>query len=225
MNLLDLLLPDVCVLCETTLRPRPAYLLCTYCWQALPWQGNACHRCGLPLTDGDVCGACQQQPLISGRCHIPLVYNSAARHLVQRHKFAQGRREAHALAHSMLARLWLDQAQLPQAITYVPMTRLAQLRRGHNQAADLAVLLARFSGVPLVSLLRRQGGKPQREKSRSERQAMARRTFKPKCSTDLQHVALVDDVVTTGSTVRTAVHHLAQMGITRVDLWAAARAV
>ena len=255
MTLFDILLPDHCVLCRMPLCSHRNDRLCVHCWDALPWIGNACYHCELPLPDGQlICGHCMRAPLVNGRAIIPLSYGVEAQYLVGRLKFSHGYREGQVLGaciakrvnqrtlyqhddkHDMLQNHDRSQAvgngmQLPQALVITPMSWWQEVRRGHNQARDLATILGRRYKLPVLDVLVKKHTSAQRQKNRRERLRLPTDTYAPRRgwlqmhATDLpfDHVCIVDDVVTTGQTARLLAKTLHQMGAKRVDLWGAVR--
>lgn len=121
----------------------------------------------------------------------------------------------------------LDPEQRPQALVPVPLHRGRLRTRGYDQALELARALAQAGAPPvLADVLRRQ--RPTR--AQSELGAKARRSnvhdaFVLRAGAPLPaHVALIDDVMTTGATVSECARVLLAGGVQRVDVWTIARA-
>ncbi|MEP7203532.1 MAG: phosphoribosyltransferase family protein [Ilumatobacteraceae bacterium] len=139
------------------------------------------------------------------------------RELIVALKFRHRRSAAGVLAAHMLRRL--DLANI-DVVTWAPTSARRVRRRGYDQAEVIAQAVARQLGVPCRRLLYRAHGSPQTGKSRSDRLiGPAFRARRPK--RDLV-VLVVDDVVTTGATLRTAADALHAAGVARVELAAAA---
>ena len=99
--------------------------------------------------------------------------------------------------------------------------------RGYDQALELARALARGVRVPLLAnaLVRRRATHPQTELGAAERQRNVRDAFALRPDASLPpHVALVDDVMTTGATLAECARVLLSSGLQRVDAWTIARA-
>lgn len=96
--------------------------------------------------------------------------------------------------------------------------------RGHNQADYLASRLARRLGIKFRPILKKRHRPPQRTLSRAERQHLPANTFSLRKDIEHRHVVVVDDVLTTGSTMRAIINQLEKQGIQRVDIWCATRA-
>jgi ComF family protein len=114
----------------------------------------------------------------------------------------------------------------PEVLLPVPLAPRRFRERGYNQAIELARGLERRLSIPLrtdvlvrVRETREQAGLP-----RSERRKNLRAAFAVRGPLQAMHVALVDDVITTGSTVNELAKMLKAAGVRRVEVWAVARA-
>jgi ComF family protein len=222
--------------------------LCEACAAALPWNHLACPRCaapqGLParqrpcdrgVADGGraagrapgalPCATCLRQPPSLDAAHAAFVYAFPLDRLLPRFKFhrdlAAGRLLSAAMA-SAFAPLPRPDALLP-----IPLHRARLRERGYDQALELARPLARALSLPLCQglLLRARATTPQSRLHADDRQRNLRGAFVA-CPTDAplpRHVALVDDVMTTGATLHAAATALRRAGVVRVDAWVAAR--
>jgi ComF family protein len=226
--LLDLLLADTCVLCKQTLRRRTAHLLCAFCWAALPRNVNACPHCAIPQPSAGTCGRCQLRPFTPDVCLAALRYHAEARTLVHQLKYAHDFRAGISLAHVMgqtvQRRYRAD--RLPALLIPVPLSYPRQLTRGYNQAAWLAHQLGRELNIPLFyGPLKRRPGTPQHTLPRKQRLGLSAASFALRAPLYTPHVAIIDDVMTTGATSAALVKLLKARGAERVDIWCATRAV
>ena len=214
--------PPRCLLCgETGLNGRD---LCPACTEALPWNASACLRCALPLPSPGTCGACLQKPPPMGETHAVFVYGFPLDRLVPRLKFhndlAAGRLLSGLMADALGA------LPRPAALLPVPLHATRLGRRGYDQALELAAPLAQRLRIPLLAdaLLRTRATAPQSELDAVTRQRNLRRAFAVRAQAALpDHVALVDDVMTTGATLEAAARTLRRAGVSRVDAWVCAR--
>jgi ComF family protein len=159
----------------------------------------------------------QPKPVGAASCVALLDYDGPARELVARFKYRNARAGLGWLAEGMAA---LVDPRSVDVVTWAPTTRARRRKRGFDQARLLAKAVARRLGVPCVSLLRRKPGAPQ-----TGRDLASRRTggsFQTRCSVR-GRVLLIDDVVTTGATVRSATRALHNAGANEVHVVAAAR--
>jgi ComF family protein len=144
-------------------------------------------------------------------------FEGVARQLIVALKFRHRRSAAGVLAAHMVNRLGLDNVDV---VTWAPTSARRVRRRGYDQAEAIAQAVARQLGVPCRRLLYRAHGAPQTGKSRSDR--LAGPAFRARRPRHGLTVLLVDDVVTTGATLRTAAAALREAGVAHVRLAAAA---
>jgi len=200
--------------------------LCAGCMADLPRNVACCERCALPLASPTaLCGACQRRPPPWDAAWVPFIYGWPLDRLESRFKFggdlACGR---------SLAALWCatpSPPDRPDAILPVPLHRQRLRQRGYNQALELGAPLARHLGMPLYRnlLLRTRQSQAQTELNASARHANVRGAFAVRAQHPLpMHIAIVDDVMTTGATLAECARSLKCAGVARVDAWALARA-
>lgn len=217
--MLDRILPPRCLLCGD---PGAHCLavgcmaLCAGCLQDLPRNERPCARCAQPLpgTAADlpelsVCGDCLWHPPPWAAIHVPFLYGPPLDWLVRRLKF-HGDLAAGRLLGQLLARELHPLLPGGEAIVPVPLHPARLRERGYNQATELARPLARALGGWIEhGALERHGSRtPQMELSARERRRNVRRAFTAVRPPAADRVLLIDDVVTTASTVREAARAL-----------------
>lgn len=173
------------------------------------------------------CGRCTRRPPFFDRTWPAFAYAGSLERLVQRFKFHHDLAAGRVLAGLATRRLSALGAARPQALLPVPLHWRRHLWRGFNQSQMLADDLSRQLGaIPVAPLLTRRCATPaQSALPAARRGANVRGAFRarrPQCR--LRHVALVDDVMTTGTTLDACARALKQVGIERVDVWVVARA-
>lgn len=228
-RMMDWLLPRHCLMCGL---PSGNGNLCPPCLADLPRSPCRCKRCGLPLpgSHDSVCGPCLARPPRWDRTLIALDYRFPVDALVQRFKFSRNHACGQVLAQELGRAVRLAGPGLPRpdALVPVPLHRSRHLARLFNQSELLANFVGRCEGIPvehrLLSRIRRtqaQSGLDAKSRRRNTRDAFHcdRRFVK-----GLRHLALVDDVMTTGATLEACVRELRRAGIREVSLWVAARA-
>jgi ComF family protein len=199
--------------------------LCGPCAAGLPQMPVACPHCALPLpADADAgqpCGRCQRRRPPLQLAAAAFVYGAPVDGLLRRFKFHQDLAAGRLLAELMCQPM----ATLPQpdALMPVPLHRARLRRRGYDQALELARPLATALQLPLCQGLRRvRATAPQSELDAAARRRNLKAAFVAKGPLP-QHVALVDDVMTTGATLHAAAIALRRAGVQRVDAWVCAR--
>lgn len=220
------LYPPTCVLCgDPGSRDRD---LCSACSEALPVRRHACLRCGVNLTaDSDaVCGQCQQTPPFFDRTVAAFSYEEPVRHLIQGLKFHRRYAYGRVLGALLADRLAQCLARQPDCIIPVPLHTLRYRERGFNHATEIAREISRRFRLPidLKTACRSRATQPQVGLSAEERRNNIRRAFRIMRPCPARHVAILDDVVTTGATVNDLAKLLKNHGVETVDVWACARA-
>lgn len=226
-RVLDYLLPPRCVLCGQSSGP---VCICAGCWTDLPWHGPHCLRCGLPLGSArdKICGACIGNPPPFTRTVCPLLYEFPANRLVQSFKYKRQLAAGRVLSHLLCEYVAMHEVPLPGMLIPVPLHSLRMLKRGFNQAYEMAAYASRTLHIPLLAnaLRRRRNTAAQAGLSRKQRHKNLQGAFywhggvRP-----ARHVVLIDDVMTTGTTLSECARVLKKAGVKRVDVWVAARAV
>jgi ComF family protein len=226
-TMLNWLLPPRCLLCGLSSGP---VCICDGCKLDLPWTGLSCLSCGLPLhleTD-TFCGVCLQKPPPFTHTACPLDYQFPADQLVQSLKFKRRLAAGKVLGRLMAQWITTQSHEHPDLLIPVPLHSWRLVRRGFNQAFELCIHLSRALDIPMcVDSLRRgrntraQSGLNRKQRRRNVNGAFYWRGHR----LPGYHVALVDDVMTTGTTVTECARVLLRNGAKRVDVWVATRAI
>lgn len=225
-SFLDIALPARCLLCAA---PALGTLdLCAACFAELPRNPSCCQRCALPLVlSAELCGECLRREPPFASAWAPFRYAHPLDLLEARFKFRRDLAAGRLLAQLMLEAARDAMPPLPDALLCVPLHESRLRERGYNQALELAKPLARALGLPLLrdALQRVRHTQAQSGLDAKARRRNLRNAFDvpPGCTLP-SHVALLDDVMTTGSTLRECARVLRKAGVQRVDAWALARA-
>nr|WP_255555979.1 ComF family protein [Lysobacter sp. CJ11] len=218
----DAVWPRRCHLCEA---PGAMGLdLCATCAGDLPWMPDACPRCALPHAPGQAVCACELLPSWLDGVFAAFLYMAPLDAWLPRLKF-HGDLALGDLMASLMAE-GLASAPRPSCLIPVPLHTPRLRARGYNQAVELARPLAVQMGLPLQSRLlrRRKQTLAQSELGLEARTANMADAFEVRAGASLpRHVALVDDVMTTGATLQEAAWTLKDAGVARVDAWVCAR--
>ncbi|MFZ0220042.1 MAG: ComF family protein [Candidatus Aquirickettsiella sp.] len=219
--------PYHCILCDDkTYRELD---LCLECEKFLPWLRNVCIYCAAPLVfpTPSACGVCLKKPLLFHKLCVCFSYTEIIRKLVTGLKFQQQLIYAHILG-SLLAKKVSSQYQskkLPDIIIPVPLHKKRLYERGFNQAIELARPISKKLNIPIeykrckrVVNTAAQSKLPANQRSNNVKNAFI-------AHQDLAylHIALLDDVMTTGHTLTEMSRALYYVGVKRIDVWCCAR--
>ena len=213
---------DICLLCDA--RGGTIANLCDACVRELPTLPKPCTVCGasaVPHTK--LCRACAVRHPPVDRTFCALAYAPPVDYLVGRLKFRRDLCVVPALA-GLLLRTVVGESGADWLVP-VPITPARLRKRGFNQALEIARILGRCRGVPITRAVHRRRGAETPQSSlptTAARRANVRDAFEARISIG-GHVAIVDDVVTTGATVNALARCLKGAGASRVDVWAVAR--
>lgn len=220
---------QTCLLCdEQTDSPLP---LCEGCEGDLPWLNDQCERCALPLPmAGLTCAQCTRQPPAFDAVIVPWLYDFPVDALVTRFKhqgkWPFGRLLAELLSQTLLHRFDED-LERPDVLIPVPLANKRLRQRGYNQAAMLAKWLGSALGLRVDErLIKRVKDTPaQQGLNAKARKRNLREAFVLMAPEHVigKHIALIDDVLTTGSTADMIARILINAGARRVDVYCLAR--
>ena len=217
------MLPGACVLCAGP--GDGGASLCAGCRrQLLERRGLACELCAAPLAEAAAtsrCARCTGPVEAYRRVHAALDYDGAAAWLVRRFKFHGELASGRALAELMVAALPVSRGWTPpEVVVPVPLHPVRLRVRGFDQARELAREFAGALSLPLADALRRRRATAPQSTATdvAERRRNLRHAFTAAAGADVEgaRVLLVDDVVTTGSTVAEAARALGEAGVADV---------
>lgn len=234
MRALDLLLPPRCLGCGAVVEVQGR--LCAPCWRGLAFLGPPqCRLCGYPMPhvipDAPLCPACAAEPPVYDRARAALRYDEASRGLILAFKHAD-RTDVTPTLGQWLARAGSELLAEADLVAPVPLHRWRLLRRGYNQAALLANVLARDTGAVLApDLLQRVRATPSQQglSGRARQDNVTAGAFRVhpwhRRRVEGRRVLLVDDVLTTGATVGACARVLRRAGALQIDVLTLARVV
>lgn len=231
-QLLDLVLPPRCVVSGAPVERQG--MIAPQAWSALDFiVAPFCDSCGRPFEfevgEGALCVECVEERPAFQTARAALKYNDSSRDLILGFKHGDK-------MHAVLAFIpWLERAgndMIAQAdyIVPVPLHPFRLIRRRYNQAAIMAHALARKTGKTcLPDLLKRvrptatQGHlNPDARRKNVHKAFAVQPAFKSKIAA--KNIILIDDVYTTGATVKECAETLLKSGAARVDVLTLARA-
>ena len=218
-----------CWLCQQALNIA-RHGLCSLCVSHLAPIPPCCPRCGLPSDSTRLpCGRCLHQPPPWQALVFAGTYQPPLSDLLLRLKFSSSPELAEPLARLLLLR-WQQRYRegsivKPQIVLSVPLHLKRYRLRGYNQAELLARPLARWLGCHYLpfALEKTRATPPQQQLSESFRKRNLRHAFRCAQTLKGKHIALIDDVVTTGSTISEVSKMLIKKDIASLQIWCICR--
>ncbi|HLR16267.1 MAG TPA: ComF family protein [Alcanivoracaceae bacterium] len=207
----------VCRLASTTSAP-----LCDYC-SVLFTPLSQQHKCpcgALLWGTEQHCSQCAFSPPYYHQAFCGYRYHYPLNRLINHYKHHRNMTVEACLKH-----LWLEHIKtlhtLPEALIPIPLHWRRRYWRGFNQAHRLALFAAEHTQLPIANVLRKiRPTAAQQHKNKQERGRSLHGAFQCLITPlPYQHVALIDDVLTTGNTANEAAKTLLRHGVQRVDLW------
>ncbi len=222
--------PGCCCLCDGL--GHDGLDLCKVCFDSLLKNDKSCSRCAIPIEYSDsntglLCGVCLKEKLRITRTTAPFIFAYPADYIVRSLKFNCEEKYSRLMGELLARSIQKHDVSMPEYLVPVPLHQQRYLERGFNQAELLAHYCAIRLGLPVENslLTRTQHTPPQTGFGRELRRKNLRGAFEvTKNGTLPRYVALIDDVITTGSTVREISQVLLKAGVERVDVWAFCRA-
>lgn len=220
---------QICLLCD---EPADAEMpICVACETDLPWLGEHCVTCALPLAAaGLTCGDCLLEPPAFEQVVVPWLYGFPVDSLITRFKHNAKWPFGHLLADVLgqyLQHRFDEDLPRPDVLLPVPLAGKRLRQRGFNQAAMLARWLSQSLDLPCEEqVLRRiKETGAQQDLDAKARKHNLRNAFEimPDAQVQGRHLALVDDVLTTGATAQALARLLMNAGAARVDVYCLAR--
>ena len=209
-EIINVLYPDdvKCVVCGREMHPN-RYGICDKC--AFDVNENYCKRCGRHKVGiGDYCGECSDMTLYFDEARSAVVYDETAKSIIWRLKYGSAKYLVRKMAEYLLDTLIATDWEF-DCFTFVPIHKKRQRKRGYNQAELLAKAMSEITTTPYVPLLQKiKETKNQAKLKRDERLTNLRGSFEADNSP--AHVVLIDDVMTTGSTVNECARMLKAAG-------------
>jgi len=238
-------LPQACLLCGETVSGKQNFALCRNCEGELPILGETCQRCANPLEkrldklksvfyqpallQTRECGQClSKQPYFDhGIAFFP--YISPFDHFVQAAKF-KGKLSTARLLGQLLAQQLVNCIEqldsLPDGLVPVPLHPSRQRERGYNQAYEMTLPVAKRLQIPIFGKLatRITATPPQTSLSLKQRKKNLQNAFQVHDDLTDLHIAIIDDVMTSGATTNALARKLKQAGAKQVSVWCFCRA-
>ncbi len=219
-----LLRESTCLLCQM----RCGSVLCSGCRDDLPWAATAaCRLCAAALQGhGMLCGRCLLAPPCFDQSLAVFDYVDPVEWMIKRLKFhgdlVYGRLLGKLMVESLPHR---ENYCRPDAIIPVPLHATRIRERGFNQSLELAKTLGDKLDIPVETqgVVRNVATRQQSELTAKQRRRNVVGAFEAQRNFSGQYVVLVDDVMTTGTTLNELAKTLKTANAERVDVWVCAR--
>lgn len=230
--IIQTIFPWQCCLCQH--RSDLARDLCSVCEPLLIEAGDRCYRCGIFLKDKQEiihCQTCLEKPPQYDRLCTIFNYETPVVEMITHFKFGRklnyGRVLGEFLAKKVISEWYnLPHAPLPEAIVPVPLHLSRLGDRGFNQSLELLQPLKQVNKFRILkdSCIKLRRTKSQSKLNATHRKQNLHKVFKVVKPVPYEHIAIMDDIVTTGSTVNALSTVLKEAGVACIDVWCIARA-
>ncbi len=173
----------------------------------------------------DHCGKCISHPPSFDHCFSPFEYSAPISDEICRLKYAEQPQLATRLAELFVDELLAHDIEQPEALLAVPMHSKRLRERGYNQSLELAKQIAKRLEIPLINDLVRKKTHTRKQTTKTliQRQSNLKNSFAILKNKHYQHLAIVDDVITTGTTVGEISKILKKNGVDYIQVWSIAR--
>lgn len=201
-----------------------AHLLCGACYTNLPRHHSTCPVCAAP-GNNEICGACLQHSPAFDATLAALDYTFPVDKLIQAYKYHQ--QLALARLFGTLLRQAVSLRTRPDVILPMPLHPARLRERGFNQALEIAKVIAKDLRLPLATHLAQRSINTlsQATLAWDARKKNMRGAFVCDRNLEGMHIALVDDVMTSGATLHALAKTLKRAGASHIDVWVVARAL
>lgn len=218
---------DICKICYQANKSHDD--VCHECYQKLPWLKLGCRLCAAPiLLENIICPSCLEclgQPIFGyDRVSALFRYEAPIKQYLHQLKYFQKLWVARFFAKALVTRM--QAARTIDAILPVPLAKGRLKERGYNQSLEIAKLLSAQLNVPCYSRAFVKIRETKRQSELKKHQRLINLTphdFQLIEPIPGKNVLLIDDVFTTGRTLRCAAMALKSQGIQHIEAWAVCR--
>ena len=214
--------PIPCLLCGLATDDQA---LCESCIAELPVIQQCCIHCAIPIEQGQICGQCLKKPPIQDSSLSLYRYEQAVPRMMSALKYHRQIQLADICAREFIA--YHSLATPPDLLLPIPLHPSRLRQRGYNQSLLFADTLAQLLKIPCRPELLKRVKKTatQTQLNAKQRHKNMRQAFKYDSSFVPEHVAIIDDVMTSGATTHEAARVLKRAGVETIEVWTIARAI
>ena len=222
-------LEQSCLFCNEKCHDKNARL-CDGCSFDLPWNHHCCRQCALPLgtlSNEYSCADCLSNSPSFGKTIASFKYEFPIRQAIHLFKYQSKRYVLHTLSPALIETIkeHYTEATLPEVLIPAPMDKAKRKQRHYNHALLLARDIGKRIRIPVEAktLLKTKNTTSQTGLNKRQRIRNLKGAFDIVKPVSYRHVALIDDVMTTGATAESMAKMLLDAGVERVDIWCIAR--
>jgi len=217
------LLPPNCIFCGR--KGEGQKDLCGHCLQSFAQLPEHCSCCARAIPKNALCGHCQKQPPYFNKVYAPYPHQGEIRYLINQLKFENVFYYSKILG-ELLADFLQTKADYPDTILPVPLHPNRYKQRNYNQSLEIAKVVSKKLNIPIdyKSCIRIKDTAHQINLDPKQRKKNIQNCFKIKTPFQSKHIAILDDVITTGATANELAKILKAAGAERVDIWVCSRA-
>lgn len=212
----------LCVCCQYQKQQKMGF--CLGCYHDLPHLRHPCLRCGLALTQDNVC-SCRPEDWPFSACISAFDYQFPINKLILHYKNQARLTLCQGFAQALALQIQQQKQALPQLLVPVPLSPHKLTTRGFNQSAELAKDLGKLLSIPVDCHILCTTGQEISQKQLNKQQRLRQNTAQYALNKPLpyQHIAIIDDVITTGATTKALAYLLRESGVKTIQSWAVAR--
>lgn len=229
-KILNIFFPLKCIVCDTY---ETETYVCSSCWSKINFITKPyCKICSFPFLyeedDDAICGSCVAKHPSFKKLTYLMKYDQHSKKIIHRFKYQDKLEILNYLTNLMCTSL-KDTKDKIDFVAPVPMHKLKIINRGYNQSALLASKLAKKLNKEYLPdlLIKLKNSKPQMGLSKKEREKNVKNTIRINnkliCKIHNKNILLVDDVITTGSTIKECCKILQQNSCNEIYISALAR--
>ena len=204
--------------------------LCQPCHDAQIKTGSHCYCCAKQFSSNSLtrhlCGDCQKNPPAFDNTYAPYTHQGAIRYLINQCKFNGSYKNTRVLGLLLANHLRKQTNTLPELIIPVPLHPKRYQQRGFNQTLEIGKIISRELSIPIDNncCQRIKNTDHQISLTAKQRHKNIKNAFQVIKTPNARHIAILDDVMTTGATTNELAKTLKTAGVSQIDIWVCARA-
>lgn len=211
-----------CITCKTTQSQKQGF--CSGCYHDLPHISHSCLRCGLAVSTERQC-ACKDEDWPFSVCIAACAYAFPVDALISQLKNQHKLSLSEPLGLLIASQIKRQRIELPELLIPVPSSTERLQQRGFNQAAEIAKVVSKKLSIPVdySNVQHNKQNAVQKNLNKQQRLQNVNAAFTLSKPIRATHVAIIDDVITTGATTKAIAYLLRENGVKTIQSWAIAR--